>query len=254
MATYNQLAMSGGGALGETLTVAGAPYTFTFTTPPFISQSVYGGDAYFILNSSLGGNPLLTTVNAVGPLGLGSIPLSNTVAGITVPAANKTFIFDVSGDTGVGSRGQIALTSGDLDPTLTPPSTTIISAVVTRGGEGYVVGDGITITQNDLQAAGFTNADASQQLDIFLNYLENGGIGYGINADLGGVYNTPTGDVRMEQFASSSDGNNSIFNVGFNLRQDVGFGNGSFNFTPNADITANSYTIQSTGHYTLTIT
>ena len=129
MATYNQLAMSGGGALGETLTVVGAPYTFTFTTPAFVSQSVYGGDAYFILNSS----------------------------------------------------------------------------------------------RDD-------------------------------NTDLSGVYNTPTGDVRMEQFASSSDGNGAVFNVGFNIRQDVGFGNGSFNFTPNADIAANSYTIQSTGHYTLTIT
>jgi hypothetical protein len=250
MATYNQLAMSGGGALGETLTVAGAPYTFTFTTPTFPSQSVYGGDAYFILNSSLGGNPLLTTVNAVGPLGLGPIPLSNEVAGITVPAANKTFTFDVSGVSGAGSRGQIALTSGDLDPTLAPPSTTIISAMVVSGGLNFRTGDGITITQNDLQAAGFTNAGDSQQIDVFTNYIENG---YAIDADLGGVYNTPTGDVRMEQFASSSNSDGTIFNVGFNIRQDVGFGNGTFNFTPTSTIPANSYTIQSTGHYTLTI-
>ena len=245
MATYNQLAMSGGGALGEALTVAGAPYTFTFSTPTFPSQSIYGGDAYFILNSSVGGNPLLSPINAAGPLRLGSIPMSNTVAGITVPAANKTFTFDVQGDNG-GGGAVINLTSGDLDPT----STTIISAMVTKAGLNFRTGDGITITQNDLQAAGFTNADASQQFDVFTNYIETG---YAINADLGGVYNTPTGDIRMEQFASSSDGNNSIFNVGFNLRQDVGFGNGSFNFTPNADIAANSYTIQSTGHYTLTI-
>ena len=245
MATYNQLAMSGGGALGEALTVAGAPYTFTFSTPTFPSQSIYGGDAYFILNSSVGGNPLLSPINAAGPLRLGSIPMSNTVAGITVPAANKTFTFDVQGDNG-GGGAVINLTSGDLDPT----STTIISAMVTKAGLNFRTGDGITITQNDLQAAGFTNADASQQFDVFTNYIETG---YAINADLGGVYNTPTGDVRMEQFASSSDGNNSIFNVGFNLRQDVGSGNGSFNFTPNVDIAANSYTIQSTGHYTLTI-
>ena len=245
MATYNQLAMSGGGALGEALTVAGAPYTFTFSTPTFPSQSIYGGDAYFILNSSVGGNPLLSPINAAGPLRLGSIPMSNTVAGITVPAANKTFTFDVQGDNG-GGGAVINLTSGDLDPT----STTIISAMVTKAGLNFRTGDGITITQNDLQAAGFTNADASQQFDVFTNYIETG---YAINADLGGVYNTPTGDIRMEQFASSSDGNNSIFNVGFNLRQDVGSGNGSFNFTPNVDIAANSYTIQSTGHYTLTI-
>ena len=248
MATYNQLAMAGGGALGEVLNAA-QTYTFTINTPAFVSQSVYGGDAYFILNSSVGGNPLLSPITAAGPLNQGSIPLSNVVAGITVPAANKTFTFDVQGDNG-GGGAIINLTSGDLDPTLTPPSTTIISAMVTKAGLNFRTGDGITITQNDLQAAGFTNADASQQFDVFTNYIETG---YAINADLGGVYNTPTGDVRMEQFASSSDGNNSIFNVGFNLRQDVGSGNGSFNFTPNVDIAANSYTIQSTGHYTLTI-
>tara|TARA_B110000285_G_scaffold102522_1_gene116678 strand:- start:21 stop:773 length:753 start_codon:yes stop_codon:yes gene_type:complete len=249
MATYNQLAMSGGGALGEALTVAGAPYTFTFSTPTFPSQSIYGGDAYFILNSSVGGNPLLSPINAAGPLRLGSIPMSNTVGSIDGPGVNKTFTFDVQGDNG-GGGAVINLTSGDLDPTLTPPSTTIISAMVVKAGLNFRTGDGITITQNDLQAAGFTNADDSQQFDVFTNYIETG---YAINADLGGVYNTPTGDVRMEQFASSSDGNNSIFNVGFNLRQDVGSGNGSFNFTPNVDIAANSYTIQSTGHYTLTI-
>ena len=245
MATYNQLAMSGGGALGEALTVAGAPYTFTFSTPTFPSQSIYGGDAYFILNSSVGGNPLLSPINAAGPLRLGSIPMSNTVGSIDGPGVNKTFTFDVQGDNG-GGGAVINLTSGDLDPT----STTIISAMVVKAGLNFRTGDGITITQNDLQAAGFTNADDSQQFDVFTNYIETG---YAINADLGGVYNTPTGDVRMEQFASSSDGNNSIFNVGFNLRQDVGSGNGSFNFTPNVDIAANSYTIQSTGHYTLTI-
>jgi hypothetical protein len=249
MATYNQLAMSGGGALGEALTVAGAPYTFTFSTPTFPSQSIYGGDAYFILNSSVGGNPLLSPINAAGPLRLGSIPMSNTVGSIDGPGVNKTFTFDVQGDNG-GGGAIINLTSGDLDPTLTPPSTTIISAMVVKAGLNFRTGDGITITQNDLQAAGFTNADDSQQFDVFTNYIETG---YAINADLGGVYNTPTGDIRMEQFASSSDGNNSIFNVGFNLRQDVGSGNGSFNFTPNVDIAANSYTIQSTGHYTLTI-
>ena len=31
MAVYNNIALSGDGALGEALTVAGAPYTFTFT-------------------------------------------------------------------------------------------------------------------------------------------------------------------------------------------------------------------------------
>jgi len=127
MATYTQTDMAGGGALGEVLNAA-QTYTFTITTPTFTSQSVYGGNAYFILNS----------------------------------------------------------------------------------------------LRSD-------------------------------NTDLSGTYDTPTGDIRMEQFASSSDGSGAIFNVGFNIRQDVGFGNGSFDFTPTNTVPADSYTIQSTGHYTLVI-
>ena len=50
MATYTQADMAGNGASGEILNVA-QTYTFTFSTPSFVSQSVYGGDAYFILNS-----------------------------------------------------------------------------------------------------------------------------------------------------------------------------------------------------------
>ena len=73
------------------------------------------------------------------------------------------------------------------------------------------------------------------------------------NTDLSGTYDNPTGDIRMEQFASSSTGVGAIFNVGFNIRQDVGFGNGSFDFTPTNTVPADSYTIQSTGHYQLTI-
>ena len=127
MATYTQTDMAGNGVSGEVLNAA-QTYTFTINTPAFVSQSVYGGDAYFILNS----------------------------------------------------------------------------------------------LRSD-------------------------------NTDLSGTYDTPTGDIRMEQFASSSDGNGAIFNVGFNIRQDVGFGHGSFNFTPTNTVAAGSYTIQSTGHYTLVI-
>ena len=127
MATYTQADMAGNGASGEILNAA-QTYTFTFSTPSFVSQSVYGGDAYFILNS----------------------------------------------------------------------------------------------LRSD-------------------------------NTDLSGTYDNPTGDIRMEQFASSSTGVGAIFNVGFNIRQDVGFGNGSFDFTPTNTVPADSYTIQSTGHYTLVI-
>jgi len=67
-----------------------------------------------------------------------------------------------------GSGAEIALTATLVGADVT---ATITQAKVIKGGENYISGDGITITQNDIQAAGFTNADASLQLDIFPNYL-----------------------------------------------------------------------------------
>jgi hypothetical protein len=234
MANYTVTQMTSG-VLGEVLT-GGTAYTFTIATPAYTSQSVYFGTATLTTDSSTVTNTNLqgSSTNAkVGALKGGLIPLSNVVDQITGVGANSTFTFDVDGDV-QGSGAQIELTT---------TAGTITRANVTRGGQNFTSGDGITISQNDLQAAGFSNADASQQLDLFPDHIE----GNYISSNFSGTYANFTTDVSQSNFVSSSDG------FSFNIKQAVGSGAGTFDFTPTTTIPASSYLIKSTGHITLDI-
>ena len=235
MANYTVTQMTAG-VLGEVLT-GGTAYTFTIATPAYTSQSVYFGSATFMTDSSTVTNTNLqgSSTNAkVGALKGGLIPLSNVVDQITGVGANSTFTFDVYGDL-QGSSAQIDLTA---------TAGTITRAKVVRGGQNFTSGDGITISQNDLQAAGFSNADASQQLDLFPDHIE----GNYISSDFSGTFANFTTDVSQSNFVSSSDG------FSFSIKQAVGTGAGTFDFTPTTTIPVNSYLIKSTGHITLNIT
>ena len=175
MADYTAAQMTAG-VLGEVLN-AGQQYEFTLTTPAYTSQSVYFGSATFMTDSSTTTNANLqgsSTNPIVGALEEGAIPLSNVVAGITV---NGTFLFDVEGDL-QGSSAQISLTS---------TAGTITSALVVRGGRDFTSGDGITISQNDLQAAGFSNANASQQIDVFPDHIRGEYVSSNMTGSFGGV-------------------------------------------------------------------
>jgi len=234
MAAYTVTQMTAG-VLGEVLT-GGTAYTFTIATPAYTSQSVYFGSATLTTDSSTITNTNLqgSSTNAkVGALKGGLIPLSNVVDQITGVGANSTFTFDVDGDI-QGSGAQIELTA---------TAGTITRANVTRGGQNFTSGDGITISQNDLQAAGFSNADASQQLDLFTDHIE----GNYISSDFSGTFTNFTTDVSQSNFVSSSDG------FSFGIKQAVGTGAGTFDFTPTTTIPVNSYLIKSTGHITLNI-
>ena len=257
MAVYNNIALSGDGALGEALTIPGAPYTFTFTNTNTANPPTGDGtdpfntnDCYFIMNSNRAtyeGNEFTGTGTNVGALKGGLIPLSNTINGIT--GGPHTFIFDVVGDL-QGGGAQIALTS---------TAGTITSANVIRGGRFFTSGDGITISQNDLQAAGFSNADASQQLDIFPNHID----GWYTPADLAGTFGTTTGDLTTTNFVYNYRNSGSslevLTSVGFKLKQTLDTPLaagviGSFQYTPTATIQALTYTLQCTGNVSLNIT
>ena len=231
MANYTAAQMNAG-ALGEALN-AGQQYEFTLTTPTYLSQSVYFNAASFVVDSSTFTNANLqgsSTNPIVGALKGGLIPLSNVVDGITV---NGTFLFDVDGDL-QGSSAQISLTS---------TAGAITSAEVVRGGRNFTSGDGITISQNDLQAAGFANADASQQIDIFPNHIE----GTYVSSDFTGGFTNFDDNLPQSNFVSSSRG------FAFNFAQAVGSGGGTFDFTPDVTIPVNSYLLKSTGHISLRI-
>ena len=250
MANYTVTQMTAG-VLGEVLT-GGTAYTFTIATPAYTSQSVYFGaatlttDSSTITNSNLQGS---STNAKVGALKGGLIPLSNVVDQITGIGANTTFTFDVDGDQ-QGSGAQIELTS---------TAGTITRANVTIGGQNFTSGDGITISQNDLQAAGFANADASQQLDIFPNHIS----GWYTPADFTGTFGTTTGDLTTTDFVYNYRNSGSslevLTSVGFKLKQTLDTPLaagviGSFQYTPTATIQALTYTLQCTGNVSLNIT
>ena len=245
MAAYTQEQLNSG-SLGEAL-AAGIDYTFTFATPAYASQSVYGGNAYFSMDSSTFTNAGLqgsSTNQKVGSLWPNErLPFSSPNVTTTV---NDTFTFDVVGTTR-GSGAQIELTS--------------TAGVITEGfvnsitGSNFISGDSITISQNDLQAAGFANANRSAIMDLFPDKID----GNYISSDLRGALNTFTGDVSQSLFISRSFNPDSSTSAGtstisFSIRQDVGSGNGSFDFTPNQTIPVASYYLKSTGHMTLNIT
>ena len=264
MAVYNNIALSGDGALGEALTVAGAPYTFTFTNtntanpPTGDSTNPFNtNDCYFIMNSNRAtyeGSEFTGTGTNVGALKGGIIPLSNTVGSIT--GGPYTFIFDVQGDQ-QGSGAQIALTSN---------AGTITRANVIKGGQNFISGDGVTISLNDIQAAGFTNAanpvapfTGGLQMDIFPNHIS----GWYTPADFAGTFGTTTGDLTTTNFVYNYRNSGSslevLTSVGFKLKQTLDTPLaagviGSFQYTPTATIQALTYTLQCTGNVSLNIT
>ena len=80
-------------------------------------------------------------------------------------------------------------------------------------------------------------------------------------SDLTGVIGTFTGDVSQSLFVSSSFISASspsqllpISTYSFSIRQDVGHGAGSFQYSPGTTVPAESYYLKSTGHMTLEIT
>ena len=230
MATYSSGSMSGGGTPGEVLTAA---TTYTFALQNRDGQYSQVGTSYLALD----GDGIATqqaggTIIKSGPLNLGSIPLSNTVSGIT--GGPYTFTFDVEGD----------LFGGGAIISLTSAGGTIVSAMVTNGGLAFQTGDGITISQNDLQAAGFANANASQQIDIFANFInDNIGDPQSITGSFGGFLNSINQSSLVEEPTK--------FSI---MMPNSGSIGGAFEFTPTTTVPANSYAIRATGNFELSIT
>jgi hypothetical protein len=88
MASYTQEQLNSG-SLGEVLN-AGTTYTFTFATPSFTSQSVYGGNAYFSMDSALHTNYALSQ-SAIAA-GIGQSDLAGTIGGFTGDVSQSLFV------------------------------------------------------------------------------------------------------------------------------------------------------------------
>jgi hypothetical protein len=244
MANYSVTQMTAG-VLGEVLT-GGTSYTFTIATPAYTSQSVYFGAATLTLDSSTVTNSNLqgsSTNQIVGSLNIGQqIPLSNTPISCDV---NQTATIFVNGLTR-GSGAQLSFTSTGWNGVLGSGTGKITEAfVVSTSGSNYISGDDLNVPRGTpgIQGLGFTNADKAAIMDIFPDKIT----GTYISSDFTGTYANFTTDVSQSNFVSSSDG------FSFGIKQAVGTGAGTFDFTPTTTIPVSSYLIKSTGNITLNI-
>jgi len=255
MAIYTPEQMNAG-VLGEVLT-AGTTYAFTFTTDTYASQSVYFNSAQVVMNSATTTNASLqgsSTNQIVGSLNIGQrIPLSNSPISCDI---NQTATIFVDGLTR-GSGAQLSFTSTGWNGVNGSGTGKITEAfVVNTSGSNYISGDDLNVPRGTpgIQGLGFTNADKAAIMDLFPDKIK----GEFISSNLAGTLGTFTKDVSQSLFVSQSYFSGSetppIWTYSFPIRQDVGFGNGSFNFTPTTTIPVSSYYLKSTGHMTLSIT
>ena len=241
MATFSSQSMHNAGTPGQQLD-AGVTYTFALQNrneipinPPkdmtLTSQWGNYGTSYLILDGTgLATQQAGGTTSVTGPLQLNLIPASSPAFTATV---NDTFNFDVEGSL-QGSRAVMAITTA---------AGVFTTARVINGGENFISGDTITISQNDLQAAGFANANRNIIFDVFPNYVVNTfPNSTTITGSFGGFLNL----INEPSLTTGS--------TGFGISMlNSGSAGGAFEFTPTVDIAANSYAIRSTGNFELQI-
>jgi len=241
MATFSSQSMHNAGTPGQALQ-AGVTYTFALQNrneipinPPkdmtLTSQWGNYGTSYLILDGTgLATQQAGGTTSVTGPLQLNLIPASSPAFTATV---NDTFNFDVEGSL-QGSRAVMAITTA---------AGVFTTARVINGGENFISGDVITISQNDLQAAGFANADRDLIFDVFPDYIA---YIYPTNTTITGSFGGFLNSINSSSLVTSS------IKWGISMPNSGSIG-GAFEFTPTTTIPQDSYAIRSTGNFELTI-
>jgi len=233
--------MHNAGTPGQALQ-AGVTYTFALQNrneipinPPkdmtLTSQWGNYGTSYLILDGTgLATQQAGGTTSVTGPLQLNLIPASSPAFTATV---NDTFNFDVEGSL-QGSRAVMAITTA---------AGVFTTARVINGGENFISGDVITISQNDLQAAGFANANRDLIFDVFPDYIA---YIYPTNTTITGSFGGFLNSINSSSLVTESN------KWGIEMPNSGSIG-GAFEFTPTTTIPQDSYAIRSTGNFELTI-
>jgi hypothetical protein len=229
MATFSSGSMHGSGTPGQELT-GGTTYTFQLQNRdgqyPLREAQYLVIDGNGLATQQAGGEP----TSYIGPLQLNLIPASSPAFTATV---NDTFNFDVEGSL-QGSRAVMAITTA---------AGVFTTARVINGGENFISGDVITISQNDLQAAGFANADRDLIFDVFPDYIA---YIYPTNTTITGSFGGFLNSINSSSLVTSS------IKWGISMPNSGSIG-GAFEFTPTTTIPQDSYAIRSTGNFELTI-
>jgi len=229
MATFSSGSMHGSGTPGQELT-GGTTYTFQLQNRD--GQYPLRGAQYLVIDGNglatqqAGGEP----TSYIGPLKLNLIPASSPAFTATV---NDTFNFDVEGSL-QGSRAVMAITTA---------AGVFTTARVINGGENFISGDVITISQNDLQAAGFANANRDLIFDVFPDYIA---YIYPTNTTITGSFGGFLNSINSSSLVTESN------KWGIEMPNSGSIG-GAFEFTPTTTIPQDSYAIRSTGNFELTI-
>tara|TARA_R110001606_G_scaffold5848_2_gene26714 strand:- start:42 stop:752 length:711 start_codon:yes stop_codon:yes gene_type:complete len=235
MASYNANQLTGAGTPIESLP-SSSTYDFELHRPSSLT-----GSCYFTMETKRNAEGAYTA-----PTTLISGEDLTITTGFSASVAN-TFEFDENTTGSISGSGAILF----LTTAGTAPNCTLIKCEVSGlrnygdtdydyigGGSGYVLGETITVSQNDLQAAGFANADASAVFTIGISNL--------IPTNAVGIYNLNTGTGSFTGAISSSH----IFSVVVQPTPDL---TSSFTFTPTANIAVSSSFLRATGGVTLTI-
>jgi len=155
-ATYNTVSLSGGSGTGAAATIVVSGNTITSITVTAAGSDYESGNALDIAAGDLG----------AGMLASGDLIGQTAAVDMGTVAQTVTIATDTDGD---GSGATLSITGDGIN--------TLVSVIPVAIGIGYASGDTITITQSNLQAAGFTGAVGDLVVTLIVGNITNSSAG-----------------------------------------------------------------------------
>ena len=155
-ATYNTVSLSGGSGTGAAATIVVSGNTITSITVTAAGSDYESGDALDIAAGDLGAGMLASgdLIGQTAAVDMGTVAQTVTIATDT---------------DGAGSGATLSITGDGVN--------TLVSVIPVAIGIGYASGDTITITQSNLQAAGFTGAVGNLVVTLIVGNITNSSAG-----------------------------------------------------------------------------
>tara|TARA_R110001606_G_scaffold2810_1_gene12174 strand:+ start:3741 stop:6020 length:2280 start_codon:yes stop_codon:yes gene_type:complete len=155
-ATYNTVSLSGGSGTGAAATIVVSGNTITSITVTAAGSDYESGDALDIAAGDLGAGMLASgdLIGQTAAVDMGTVAQTVTIATDT---------------DGAGSGATLSITGDGVN--------TLVSVIPVAIGIGYASGDTITITESNLQAAGFTGAVGNLVVTLIVGNITNSSAG-----------------------------------------------------------------------------
>ena len=155
-ATYNTVSLSGGSGTGAEATIVVSGNTITSITVTAAGSDYESLDALDIAAGDLGAGMLASgdLIGQTAAVDMGTVAQTVTIATTT---------------DGAGSGATLSITGDGVNA--------LVSVIPVAIGVGYAAGNTITITQSDLQAAGFTGAVGNLVVTLIAGNITNSSAG-----------------------------------------------------------------------------